>query len=109
MKGGCVLTESPTSDAQITEVTLCASARALLRCKIACRISIRRGYETNRCFHAAGCLEFCGINAGPRATHDSRRKCAPVAQGGQEAAEDVKQGIQKTTESNEEDRKSTRL
>jgi putative component of membrane protein insertase Oxa1/YidC/SpoIIIJ protein YidD len=75
---------------------------AQLRCKIAAGSSVRRRYETHCRFYAAGCLDFGGGDTGSSSTHQSSRKCAPVPEGGQEAAKDVEEGKQETAESNEE-------
>src|ERR1700721_473791 len=92
---------------RIKEVTSWRVVRRLLRCKIAGGYSFRRSYETNCCFHAAS--GFRGSRGDARSgakTYQSGRKCAPIAQVGQEATEDVEQGEQEAGQSAKEIRKA---
>ncbi len=78
--------------------TPCVRAGAA-RGKMSARSSVRRRYETNCRFHvAAGRLEFCMVYTGSISTYESPGKCAPVPEGGQEAAKDVKEGKQESRE-----------
>jgi hypothetical protein len=83
---------------RITEVTRLPVRLGAARGKISTRSSVRRLYETNRCFPASARLELRGFDAGSGSNYESRAKCSPISQNNEEAGEDDEEGQQESGE-----------